>query len=53
MESKQIINYIEKLAYEEKNYHGKTSKKYDEYLTICRFSLYGISSIDKSKYKIE
>lgn len=53
MDSKDIINYIDKVAYEEENYHGKTSKKYNEYLAICQFSLYGVSSIDKNKYKIE
>ncbi len=53
MDSKDIINYIEKVSMEEENYHGKTNKRYDEYLAICRFSLYGVSSIDKNKYKIE
>lgn len=53
MDSKDIINYIDKVAYEEKNYRGKRSQKYNEYLAICNFSLYGISSIDKNKYKIE
>ena len=52
MNTKKVISYIEKTALKEQKSKKIVNERFNEYLNICNFSLYGINSIDNKKYQI-